>query len=377
MSNQLQDLHVFVVPLELWLDRYRTAYNNAVLESTSAGFIRVLSDTPLHSLRSAVKEQLGNDIVPNEFIYLRLVGRCLAIVNANQEQKLKASDFIPPQAASPELFVLPCTHTAALSATRGQPTDNNMHYTKLPPYITSSQTNEGADIMSHDMKRSNQPSKLGNIYKFNQQNISPYSFIDSSGQTSTNINSGETVNKNITENNHSNDKATETNNYGHIHNIRSGSISNINNGVISLAKPKIAFIPATPDLHSTAPLARVVARHQNHDILDTPNGSDDEGSRGRLTKIEKRELRNFERRSSILKDHRNNIQEKVRTSMNNETNMHKLAMENNYIATEAHGRQDETGSVNQSEQDMKIASIEAKIKERYKQELINLKKPTS
>lgn len=141
--------------------------------------------------------------------------------------------------------------------------------------------------MSHDMKRNNQPSKLGNICKSNQQNISPYSFINSSCQTSTNIYSGGNVNKNITESNHSNDKATETNNNGHIHNIRSGSISNTNNGVINLTKPKIAFIPATPDLHSTTPPARVgtryqneddrvATRQQNHDNLDTPSEADDE-----------------------------------------------------------------------------------------------------
>ena len=37
---RLADLHVFVVPLELWLEKYRTAFNNIALESVSAGFVR-------------------------------------------------------------------------------------------------------------------------------------------------------------------------------------------------------------------------------------------------------------------------------------------------------------------------------------------------
>lgn len=37
---QLADLHIFVVPLDLWLEKYRTAFNNIALESVSAGFVR-------------------------------------------------------------------------------------------------------------------------------------------------------------------------------------------------------------------------------------------------------------------------------------------------------------------------------------------------
>jgi hypothetical protein len=33
-----------VVPLDLWLDKYRTAFNNIALESVSAGFVRYVND---------------------------------------------------------------------------------------------------------------------------------------------------------------------------------------------------------------------------------------------------------------------------------------------------------------------------------------------
>ncbi|KAK3747556.1 hypothetical protein QZH41_015789 [Actinostola sp. cb2023] len=107
---QLADLHIFVVPLELWLDKYRTAFNNIALESVSAGFVRVHPGLSLHHLRESLEEQLGEEVIPEEFIFLRSVGRCMAVVKENQEYLLKASDFLPPIAYSPEIFIIPGSH---------------------------------------------------------------------------------------------------------------------------------------------------------------------------------------------------------------------------------------------------------------------------
>ncbi|CAB4014187.1 Hypothetical predicted protein [Paramuricea clavata] len=38
-SDNFVDLHIFVVPYELWMEKYRTAYNSSTLESISAGFV--------------------------------------------------------------------------------------------------------------------------------------------------------------------------------------------------------------------------------------------------------------------------------------------------------------------------------------------------
>ncbi|XP_031567882.1 myb-like protein V [Actinia tenebrosa] len=110
VRNQLADLHIFVVPEQLWLDKYRTAFNNIALESVSAGFVRVHPETNLHQLRESIEEQLGEDIIPEEFIFLRSVGRCMAVVKENQEHLLRAADFLPPIAYSPEIFLLPGLH---------------------------------------------------------------------------------------------------------------------------------------------------------------------------------------------------------------------------------------------------------------------------
>ncbi|EDO46192.1 predicted protein [Nematostella vectensis] len=108
--SKVADLHIFVVPLDLWLDKYRTAFNNVALESVSAGFVRVLPDITLRNLRGCIEDQLGDDIVPEDFVFLRSVGRCMAVVKENQESLLKASDFLPPIAFSPEIFLLPGLH---------------------------------------------------------------------------------------------------------------------------------------------------------------------------------------------------------------------------------------------------------------------------
>jgi len=109
-SVDLIDLHIFVVPIQSWLGKYSVAYNNVALQSTSAGFIRVYSHATLQVMRNIIAEQLETDVVPEEYVFLRSVGRCMAIVNQSQEKTLKAKHFLPPVAFSPEIFILPGSH---------------------------------------------------------------------------------------------------------------------------------------------------------------------------------------------------------------------------------------------------------------------------
>lgn len=109
-SDTLVDLHVYIVPLELWLEKYHKARNTAVLESVSAGFIRVPSTLCLHYIRDVITDQLGSELIPERFIFLRSVGRCLAVVNRSQELVMNASDFVHPVSQHSELFLLPNTN---------------------------------------------------------------------------------------------------------------------------------------------------------------------------------------------------------------------------------------------------------------------------
>ncbi|CAD5120055.1 DgyrCDS8637 [Dimorphilus gyrociliatus] len=103
----LADLHIYVVPVDLWRSHLRSA-DNAVIEKTvSAGYVRVHPDVSIYNLREEIEAQLGNeDIIPKEFIFLKSVGRCLTKVKLRQEYSTKVKHFLPPHAYLPEIFLL-------------------------------------------------------------------------------------------------------------------------------------------------------------------------------------------------------------------------------------------------------------------------------
>ncbi|XP_038049656.1 spermatogenesis-associated protein 1-like isoform X3 [Patiria miniata] len=105
-SEQLVDLHVYLVPQEVWNEKYRSAYNDVIHQTISAGFLRVWPELSLYYLRNQIIEQLGYDVLPPEYVFLKSVGRCLTQVKSKQEFELKVKNFIPPQVPLPEIFVL-------------------------------------------------------------------------------------------------------------------------------------------------------------------------------------------------------------------------------------------------------------------------------
>ncbi|CAH1775651.1 unnamed protein product [Owenia fusiformis] len=105
-SEQLVDLHVYLVPPELWRDNLNSAINQIVSETVSMGFIRVVPELKLYQLRDEIIEQLGSDAVPHDFVFLKSVGRCLTQVKAKQELHIKVKSFLPPHNYLPEIFLL-------------------------------------------------------------------------------------------------------------------------------------------------------------------------------------------------------------------------------------------------------------------------------
>ncbi|XP_013390050.1 spermatogenesis-associated protein 1 isoform X2 [Lingula anatina] len=108
-SEQLVDLHVYVMPPDLWRENKNNAVNEVISEMSSAGFIRVHPQQKIYELRSEIEVQLGGNNVPKEYVFLKSVGRCLTRVRPKQEVELKAKNFVPPQAYLPEIFVLEAT----------------------------------------------------------------------------------------------------------------------------------------------------------------------------------------------------------------------------------------------------------------------------
>ena len=81
--RHLFELHVYVWPEDTWVEPQKLAFAKLIDLCASAGFIRVPLATPLGRLRDEIVEQLGDFDLPETFVFLRLVGRCLTQVKVN------------------------------------------------------------------------------------------------------------------------------------------------------------------------------------------------------------------------------------------------------------------------------------------------------
>ncbi|XP_072275671.1 spermatogenesis-associated protein 1 isoform X2 [Pyxicephalus adspersus] len=103
----LIELHVYLVPEELWNPKLNKVSIDVIYRFISLGFIRVPPDMRLRTLRENLAEFLGEDALADKFVFLKYVGSSLAVVKARQETELKLKAFAPPYAREPELYLLP------------------------------------------------------------------------------------------------------------------------------------------------------------------------------------------------------------------------------------------------------------------------------
>ncbi|XP_009671516.2 spermatogenesis-associated protein 1 isoform X1 [Struthio camelus] len=106
-TSQLVELHVFYVPEEVWNFKLNTVSAALSSKFISAGFIRVSPHITLRVLREKLGEYLGGVAVADKFIFLKCIGKKLAVVKAKQEAELEVKSFAPPYALYPELYLLP------------------------------------------------------------------------------------------------------------------------------------------------------------------------------------------------------------------------------------------------------------------------------
>ncbi|KAL5255022.1 hypothetical protein ACHWQZ_G014459 [Mnemiopsis leidyi] len=98
------ELHVLVANSLSWRPENWQSYDRG--SSISVGFIKVDSDTCLHDVRTALLQQVRQENLPEQFVFLRQVGRASTICSSRQERSLKAKDFSPPFYPHSEICVL-------------------------------------------------------------------------------------------------------------------------------------------------------------------------------------------------------------------------------------------------------------------------------
>lgn len=181
-SAELIDLHVYIVPPEIWRERYNNLLNQNVTETISAGIIRVHPERFVYDLRNELEQQVGEDMLPRDYVFLKSVGRSITRLKQKQEYQLKAKHFIPPQAYAPELYLLEIS-----------PDDQGSSRTSTRPHSPFSQNHE-----SEDERRS------GNKSKHRHNDSSPYRY-----SPLPKIKSGHSPTNNRGEYNHNGDIRTE------------------------------------------------------------------------------------------------------------------------------------------------------------------------
>ncbi|XP_036441836.1 spermatogenesis-associated protein 1 [Colossoma macropomum] len=141
-TSECVELHVFLVPDELWNSRLNTVSVEAVDRFISAGFIRVYPDTSLKAVRDELGALLGPERVADRCCFLKCVGRSLAMVKPMQEKDLKAKSFAPPYSPYPELYLLPLEEHGSSLCSRSLSPDMAIYNTNSQTGYPPGQTKE-------------------------------------------------------------------------------------------------------------------------------------------------------------------------------------------------------------------------------------------
>uniref|UniRef100_A0A8D2JIS8 Spermatogenesis associated 1 n=1 Tax=Varanus komodoensis TaxID=61221 RepID=A0A8D2JIS8_VARKO len=124
----LLELHVLYVPEDVWNFKLKTVPVDVISKFLSAGFIRVSPHLTLRTLRKHLGEYLGEDVIVDKFIFLKCIGKKLAVVKTKQETELKLKLFAPPYAFYPELYLLPVEESIYSSLSAPERHHNNAEY---------------------------------------------------------------------------------------------------------------------------------------------------------------------------------------------------------------------------------------------------------
>ncbi|KAG5443314.1 spermatogenesis-associated protein 1 [Clonorchis sinensis] len=100
------ELHVYIVPPNLWEPSLFTAFPQLIKQTVSAGIIRTKPDLTLDRLRGLLKDQLDPQFLPKDYIFCKSVGHSIGRIRSKQEHLFFTKYFVPPVSEFPELYVL-------------------------------------------------------------------------------------------------------------------------------------------------------------------------------------------------------------------------------------------------------------------------------
>lgn len=155
-SEQLEDFHIYVVPSNIWREKYNNMQNQDVTESISLGFIRIHPEAKIFSLREEIENQLDSPNLPEEYAFLKSVGRCLTKVKQHQEYQLKAKHFLPhfnsTKSYGSELYLL---DTSMMETASNSDRNSSQATTENPKSETRSYEREITPKFNHGHKTKN------------------------------------------------------------------------------------------------------------------------------------------------------------------------------------------------------------------------------
>lgn len=77
---QLIDIHIYVIPPNLWINDLNTTFTQVIKNTVSAGIIRSKININLAELREILKKEFEEQILPNDYIFCKQVGHSLGRV---------------------------------------------------------------------------------------------------------------------------------------------------------------------------------------------------------------------------------------------------------------------------------------------------------
>ncbi|VDQ00129.1 unnamed protein product [Trichobilharzia regenti] len=105
-KTQFTDLHIYVIPPNLWNNDLNTTFSQLIKSTVSAGIIRSNADVNLFEFRGIIEQELGKHFLPSDYVFCKQVGHSIGRIQSNQEKLFKIDEFLPPKSELPEIYVI-------------------------------------------------------------------------------------------------------------------------------------------------------------------------------------------------------------------------------------------------------------------------------